>query len=542
MRSRASIEAEITSLEDEELAEEERALCGSLANFVRLAWPVIEPGQPYVHGAHIDFVCEHLEAVSRGEIRRLLINIPPGTSKSTICGVFWPMWEWTRQPSLRYVGVSHEQTLGIRDNLKCRRLASSEWYQQLWGDKVRLTKDQNEKLNFENAATGFRQVATPSNITGRRGDRVICDDLLSVENANSDLDRDRVNLWYRESLPTRLNNPDRSAIINVMQRVHENDVSGLIIAQDMGYEHIMLPMRFEPDRRCVTVIGRDWRTEPGELLFPARFSEPVVDELERSMGSYAASGQLQQRPVPREGGLFKRAWFAGKIIDPRALPASGLAYCRAWDFAASADKAGTDPDWSTGGLMARRGPEYFVLGMERLRATAGEVQQTVLSRAEVDPRGCIIRIPQDPGQAGKGQVQSYVTKLAGYNLKAVTTTGRGNKLARATPVAIQAEYGHLWFVNSAPLEEGIDPWIETLIDELCTFPSGRHDDQVDAIADAFDELALGSNVNFDFASTGTRLTDAAVQPHDEQRNRDIEPDLSGAGFGSVGSNLWGINR
>src|SRR6201999_1368842 len=132
-------------------------------------------------------------------------------------------------------GVAHEQRLGVRDNLKCRRLVSSFWYQELWGESVRLTRDQNEKDHFENEAAGFRQVATPSSITGRRGDRVIVDDPLSADHANSEAEREKVNLWFREAVPTRLNNPDRSAIVVVMQRLHERDVSGLILAERMGY-------------------------------------------------------------------------------------------------------------------------------------------------------------------------------------------------------------------------------------------------------------------------------------------------------------------
>jgi len=267
----------------------------SLADFVRLAWPVIEPGQPYVHGPHVDVMCQALERVARGETKRLLLNVPPGTMKSLLVGVFFPMWMWGPQgrPSARFVGVAHEQSLGVRDNLKCRRLASSDWYQKLWGDTVTLTGDQNTKVNFENTATGFRQVATPSNITGRRGDFVILDDPLSAENANSEAEREKVNLWFREALPTRLNNPDSSAIIVVMQRLHERDVSGLILSEKLGYEHLMLPMRFEPDR----ADPEDWRTDEGELLFPERFSEETVTDLERTLGPYATAGQLQQRPM-----------------------------------------------------------------------------------------------------------------------------------------------------------------------------------------------------------------------------------------------------
>ena len=471
-----------------------REICSrSLADFVRLAWPVIEPGQPYVHGRHIDVMCEHLEAVTSGQIRRLLINVPPGTSKSTVVGVFWPMWEWgpRNMPSMRYVGVAHEQTLGIRDNLKCRRLASSAWYQRLWGDRVVMTRDQNEKLNFENAATGFRQVATPSNITGRRGDRVILDDPLSAENANSETEREKVNLWFRESLPTRLNNPDRSAIVVVMQRLHERDVSGLIVAEQLGYEHLMLPMRFEPERSCATVLGQaDWRAEDGELLFPERFPLDTVDELEKTMGAYATAGQHQQRPAPREGGLFQRAWF--KPVG--AVPAGFRRRVRAWDLAATKKTATNNPDWTAGVLLSRGDDGRFLVeGCQRFRGSPMDVDTAIVNAAPVDGHATTIRLTQDPGQAGKSQAEQFVRKLAGYTV--IVKLATGDKATRATPAAVQCEAGNVDILVTGDPDR--DVWVTPFLDELCLFPAGSHDDQVDAFADALNELALGKMSAFD---------------------------------------------
>lgn len=458
----------------------------SLAGFVRRAWPVIEPGQPYVHGRHIDLICDHLEAVTAGQIRRLLINVPPGTSKSTICGVFWPMWEWgpRAMPAMRYVGVAHEQTLGIRDNLKCRRLATSPWYRRLWGDRVAMARDQNEKLNFENSAAGFRQVATPGNITGRRGDRIILDDPLSAEHANSAVERERVNLWFREALPTRLNNPETSAIVVVMQRLHERDVSGLILAERLGYEHLMLPMRFEPERRCVTGVGADWRTEPGELLFPERFPAHIVDELERTMGAYATAGQHQQRPAPRDGGLFRRSWFR----PVGAVPAGERRRVRAWDLAATRKIAGNDPDWTAGVLLSRgQDGRFLIEGCRRLRGSPMEVDAAIATAAAFDPPRTIVRLTQDPGQAGKAQAETFVRKLAGHVV--VVQLPTGDKATRASPAATQAEAGNVDILMTGDADR--DAWITPFLDELSLFPAAAHDDQVDAFADALNELALG---------------------------------------------------
>lgn len=477
----------MTAIQIDQVIEARRELCRrSLASFVKMAWHVVEPGQPYVHGPHIDVVCAKLEAVTRGEVTRLLINVPPGTMKSLLVNVFWPMWEWGPQgmASMRTVGVSHEQGLGVRDNLKCRRLLLSPWFQRLW-PAVTLQRDQSEKIKFENTSTGFREVATPSNITGRRGDRVVVDDPLSAENANSEAEREKVNLWFREALPTRLNNPDRSAIVVVMQRLHERDVAGIILAMG-GWDSLILPMRFEPDR----ADPMDWRKDEGELLFPDRFPERVVAELERSMGSYASAGQLQQRPAPREGGLFKRSWF--QFVH--AMPTGHRRRVRAWDLAATKKATSNNPDWTAGLLMSRGDDGSFLIeGVERLRGSPMEVKASVKGRAVTDGPLVTIRIPQDPGQAGKAQAEDFVRDLAGYPVKTVPPTG--DKATRATPAAAQAEAGNLSIlVTGDPAQ---DAWIEPFLAEVTMFPGAAHDDQVDAMSDALNELAMKKGSAFD---------------------------------------------
>jgi len=291
----------------------------SLAAFVRMAWHVIEPGQPYIHGWHIDFIAAHLEAITDGVLNdddtyynRLLVNVPPGTMKSLLIGVFWPAWEWgpRNMPHMRYVCASHSQDLAIRDSLRMRRLVKSEWYQALWGDRVVLTSDQDAKAKFETTATGFRQACAFEGITGYRGDRVIIDDPHSVDDANSDAKRETATNLFKEAVTSRLNNPDKSAIVVVMQRLHERDVSGVILESDMGYDHIMLPMRYDPLRATPTQLGyEDPRTERDELLFPQRFPQNVVDRDEAAMGPYATAGQYAQSPEPRGGGIIKDSWW-----------------------------------------------------------------------------------------------------------------------------------------------------------------------------------------------------------------------------------------
>ena len=291
-----------------------------LVEFIKQAWHIIEPGAPYIHGWHIDFIAAHLMAITDGVeledgrlYNRLLINVPPGTMKSLITNVFWPAWEWgpRNMPHLRYVCAAHKiENLSARDSRRMRELITSEWYQRRWGSRVRLARDQNEKLNFVNSASGFRIATAITSLTGIRGDRVIIDDPHSVDSASSEAMRENEVTTFLEAIPSRLTSPIESAIIVIMQRLHENDVSGVILDKQLGYDHVMLPMRYDPVRARPTMLGiEDPRQSEGELLFPARFPMEVVDRDEKSMGPYATAGQHQQEPAPRGGEVIKAAWW-----------------------------------------------------------------------------------------------------------------------------------------------------------------------------------------------------------------------------------------
>jgi predicted phage terminase large subunit-like protein len=302
------------------LVEIEKADCEeNFVEFIKAAWHVVEPGQPYSHNWHIDLIADHLTAITdelmiddEQYYNRLLINVPPGAMKSLLTNVFWPAWEWgpRNMPHLRYVCASHSLDLAIRDSTKMRRLIQSEWYQKRWGDRVKLTGDQNAKTKFENAKTGFRQAVAFEGMTGARGDRVIIDDPHSVDSANSDQMRQSTVNTFETAVPTRLNNPDKSAIVVIMQRLHEEDVSGIILSKQLGYDHIMLPMEYDPSRAFPTLLGaEDPREALGELLFPERFPKHVVERDKRTMGTFAVSGQFQQTPTPADGGIIKRDWW-----------------------------------------------------------------------------------------------------------------------------------------------------------------------------------------------------------------------------------------
>ncbi len=463
-------------------AERIRERSQTLAGFVREAWHVVEPSSPYIHGWHLDAICQHLEAVTDGKINRLLINVPPGTMKSLLTSVLWPAWEWgpKGRPHLRYLTTSYAEKYVKRDSRRMRDLVTSDWYKALWPE-VELVRA--GEASFANSKTGFREGVPFASLTGGRGDRVIIDDPHSTESSESDADRATTTRIFRESVPTRLNDPKTSAIIVIMQRLHEDDVSGQIAKLGLGYEHLMLPMEFEPDRACHTSIGfTDPRTYEGELLFPERFPREVVERDKVPMGSYAVAGQFQQRPAPRSGGMFQRGDF--EIVD--VVP-SGAKRCRAWDFAATEQKPGKQPDWTVGLKMAYVGGIFYVEDVQRGRWSPNQVETNLKNTASQDGWSIRIRLPEDPGAAGKSDAATKVKLLAGYDIKVERPTGA--KTVRAKPASAQAEAGNVKLVRG--------DWNTAFLDEVCSFPNAQHDDQVDAFADALNELALGSQYNID---------------------------------------------
>ena len=469
--------------EAERRGDEIRAECQRLTGFIRNAWHVLEPAAPYVEGWAIEAMCEHLEAVHAVEILRLLMNVPPGMMKSLLTGVFFPAWEWGPKdmPHLRFLGTAHKETLAIRDNVKMRRLVESEWYRALWPD-VRLVRDQNAKGRFENTKTGFRIASAFSAMTGERGDRVQLDDPHNVKGAESEAEREDTLFNFRETLPTRMNDHKRSAIIVIMQRLHEGDVSGEIIAQHPEYTKLILPMRFEPARRCTTSIGfTDPRTKEDELLFPERFGEEEVEQLEKDLAQYGTAGQLQQRPTPRQGGLF----MVERIKIVKAPSARIVASVRYWD------KAGTEGGgkYTAGVIVHRLADRSYLIGHAvRGQWSAGRREEMIKKYGTLDGPRVRQWVEQEPGSGGKESAESTIQNMAGLVVRADLVSGKGSKVARAEPLAVQIE-GR----NVAILE---GEWNRDFIEELRLFPRGKYSDQCDSASGAFNKVAL-TGVDYD---------------------------------------------
>ena len=453
----------------------------SLSDFIRIGWPYIDPAD-YIENWHIDALSEHLEAVANGEIRRLIINVPPRHMKSLSTSVAFPAWVWAQRkrskltgPQVGFLSMSYAQSLSVRDNVKCRRLIDSPWYQAGWGNRFKLTTDQNTKIRFENDCGGYRLASSVDGSgTGEGGDIIVIDDAVSAADALSPVVREAANEWFDNTMSTRLNDPKTGAYVMVMQRLHQSDLVGHVLErQPDEWTVLCLPARYEHDHPHV-YIG-DKRTTDGELLWPARVDEAEIVKLERALGSYGAAGQLQQRPAPREGGMFKRSWFS---IVP-AAPA-GLSMVRGWDLAGTVAIKGSDPDWTVGVKLGKSIDGFiYILDVVRFRGSPAEVERTILNTAQQDTKTCAIQLPQDPGQAGKAQAGTLTRLLSGFNVHTERPTGP--KEVRAAPFAAQCEVGNVKLVDG--------PWINAFFDEIELFPYGNHDDQVDAAADAFNAVS-----------------------------------------------------
>ena len=443
-----------------------------LRDFVSEAWHVVEPTTPFLPNWHLDAICDHLEAVSRGEIRNLLINIPPRFMKSLAVAVFWPVWSWVSCPSTRWLFSSYTQALSIRDSLKSRRLIDSPWFQRHWADRFRLTGDQNAKQRYENDHTGYR-VATSvdGSATGEGGDCVVVDDPHNVREGESVLRREAAMIWWDEVMSTRLNDPETGSKVIVMQRIHEQDLAGHVLEQG-GYEHLCLPLEYEPDRKCVTSIGfQDPRTEDGELLWPERVGPDARADYERVLGQYAYAGQMQQRPAPRQGGMFPVERF--KIV--KAPPCKRVATRRGWD------KAGTEGGgaFTAGVKMSKlEDGSFLVEDVVRGQWSAGRREETIKQTAELDGRRVKVSVEQEPGSGGKESAEATVANLAGFVCELDRVTG--DKETRAEPYAVQVE------ASNVLLLEG--DWNKAYIEEHRSFPAGKFKDQVDAGAQVFNFL------------------------------------------------------
>jgi len=454
----------------------------SLKTFVEMAWPYVEADRPFQNNWHLDAICEHLEAVTRGEIRRLLILIPPGTMKSLSVSVFWPAWVWgpRHKPGVQFMFTSYTSQLSVRDSIRCRRLIRSGWYQELWGSVVRMVKDRDTLTSFQNTKGGYRLATSVEGVaTGERGDIVVADDPHNVHEVESDAKRQSVIRWWDEAMTTRVNDPSKSAFVCIMQRVHSYDLAGHLMEQG-GYTVLSLPMEFESGRRCITQVApkhTDWvqnlgpgqyvwdpRHEEGELLWPDRYPREVVEDMKSRLGSYASAAQFQMRPAPRQGGLIRLDWFRRYQTPPASSQVVRIV--QSWD---TADKGGQQHAYSVCLTFAQTATGHYLLDVFRQRMNIPDLERAVVGLAD-RWRPSVILI--EDAASGTAIIQSLRSKTSYSVLPVRPAKDKVTRMDVETP-AIEA--GNVFLPEYAD-------WLPEFEAECRDFPNSRFKDQVDALS------------------------------------------------------------
>lgn len=464
----------------------EASVCrDSFYEFIKRFWSTVIT-EDYVDNWHIEYLCEELQVCAMRVKNKepnpydLIINIPPGTSKSTICSVMFPAWLWTFMPTARCICASYSHTpLALELSVKCRDVVRSEKYILLYGD-IGLREDQNTKGYFANKHGGSRlAVGTGGSVTGFHGHFLIVDDPLDPNRAVSEAELRHANRWMTDTLPTRKVDKEITVTMLIMQRLHQNDPTGHLMAKMMkgSFRHIKIPgdiLRGQ-DVRPRSLRRRYVRG----LLDPKRLTQKSLDKAMSLLGEYNFAGQFDQNPVPMSGGMFRVTEFGLHHSPPPRL----RRIVRYWDKAGTRGggaytvgvKMGVDVD---GG--------FWVLDVVRGQWEASTREKVIRQTAEMDGRGVIVYIEQEPGSGGKESAQGTIRKLAGFIVRADRPKGR--KEDRADPYAVQVNGGNVNLVRGA--------WNIAYVEELRYFGYSegqtlhRYKDQVDASSGAFAMLTI----------------------------------------------------
>lgn len=429
--------------------------------FVRYCF-LMRHGYRWRRALHHQALCHALMRVTEGTCQRLIINIPPRYSKTELAVINFIAWSLGRFPDAAFIYTAYSARLAANNAYQIRAFIQHPVYQTIF-PAVRLKDDSRAKDEWRTTQGGVvYAVGTGGTITGYGagkhrdtfGGAIIIDDPHKADEAKSDCIRKNVIDWFQNTLETRKNSPN-TPIILIMQRLHQHDLAGWLLAGNNGetWEHI-----------CYPAI-----TETGEALWPEKHTIDVLRQMERS-APYVFAGQYLQRPAPPQGGLIK----PDCLVPIDALPAGVIQWVRGWDLAAS-----VDGDYTAGAKLGKLADGRFVIAdMVRDRLTPDRRDAVLHNTAKKDGTATRISLPQDPGQAGKTQSLYLTRKLAGFSVN--TSPESGNKITRAAPLAAQINVGNVLILKGV--------WNEALYNEMLLFPNGTHDDQIDALSRAFEAL------------------------------------------------------
>ncbi len=441
-----------------------------LASFIHMTFDTVARAQPFHPNWHIEAVAWHLQRCFTGEIKRLVITLPPRQLKS-ICGsVAFPAWALGHDPSKRIVCVSYSAELASKHALDCRAVMESARYRRLFPN-TRISREKNAELNFITTERGYRiSTSTGGSLTGRGGNLIIIDDPIKPDDATSDVKRPAVNAWFDRTLYSRLDDKRDDVIALIMQRLHDEDLAGHILGKEPCVE-LRLPAIAETDERIPIGPNRYYERRAREPLHEAREPIEVLKRIKASIGSFNFSAQYQQCPVPPDGEIIKWKWF--QIYDAPPEREATDQIVQSWDTASKAEEIS---DYSVGTTWLIRGNEYYLLDVCRERLNYPDLKRRVIEHALrfaassiiIEDKGSGIALIQDIGSEN-------VVGLA----KPIPYEPEGDKVTRMHAQSATIEAGHVFLPGRAP-------WLDDFRTEILQFPRGRYDDQVDSMSQFLD--------------------------------------------------------
>jgi predicted phage terminase large subunit-like protein len=446
-----------------------------LASFIHRSFYELNPQTPYLPNWHIELMAAKLEAVMRGECRRLIITLPPRHLKSHAVSIAFIAWYLGHHPSRHVISVSYGQDLASRFARECRTLMDSEFYKTVFRTRLSGRKVVDD---FTTTELGTRMATSVGGVlTGRGGDILVIDDALKPDEALSETRRNAVNEWYDNTLLSRLNDKTNGAIVIIMQRLHQDDLIGHVLEQE-DWEVVSFPAIAEEDEtHCIqSAFGqRIVRRQQGEVLHPAREPVKTLRQMRQAMGEYTFVSQYQQNPMPKDGFLVKRAWFKTYVSGEQ--PNSSW-IVQSWD---TASKTGELNDYSVCTTWMVHGRNFYLIDVFRKRMNYPDLKRAVLELAQrfkacavvIEDKASGTAVIQDLREAGLTSVKAY---------EPPSGTDKVMRLHLQTPVI---ENGRVYLPISAP-------WLGEFLSEVTGFPGSKHDDQVDSMTQALAHLAAPS--------------------------------------------------
>lgn len=451
----------------------ERKICQqSFYEFTKRFWHILIVAEP-VWNWHVKFICDEMQIVAErvfkneAKLYDLLINVPPGSTKTTICSIMFPAWVWTRMMAARMLSGSYAATVALDNSRKSRIIIESEKYQELFPE-VQFRDDQNAKGFYETTEGGDRvAVGVGGAATGRHAHFLLIDDPINPKEARSEAEIKNVSLWMKETLPTRKVDKKVSVQIVIMQRLHQEDPSGMMLKEADAtnpVRHICLPAELQDN----VAPARVRRFYVDGLMDPRRMPKSVLEKEKKNLGPYGYAGQYDQSPTPLGGGMFQF-----EKITHQTPPVSWKRKVRYWD------KAGTKDDGAyTAGVLMGEDMEdrFWILDVVRGQWDSGEREKIIKQTAEADGKGITVGVEQEPGSGGKESMQGTVKRLAGWTTIVDRVTG--DKVTRADPFSVQVNVGNVY------VKKGAAFW-DDYRSEMQFFPFSKRKDQIDASSGAF---------------------------------------------------------